>query len=76
MQRLARQNATVAVETNLMSGIYNHLALDRECLETVSGDEPCRSDVILLEELQHPAHTDGSCKQSSRDVAGGVFAAI
>jgi len=41
-----------------MSGIPDHGAFLRKCIQRVPGYEPCRLDVVFLEELQEPPDTD------------------
>lgn len=49
-----------------MSGIPDHLALFSECVERMSGDEPCCLDLVFIEELKEAAYTDGAGEESYR----------
>jgi hypothetical protein len=45
-------------------------------LQTVSGDEPCRLDVVLLEKLQKALRANSTSEQTPTDVTGAVFSSI
>lgn len=66
----------ITVETDLVSGVYDHAALLRESLQAVSWDEESRFDVVLVEQLQHTADADAAGEEATGDVAGAVLAAV
>lgn len=47
-----------------MSGIADHGAFLRKRIQRVPGYEPCRLDIVFLEELQEPPDTDRACKET------------
>jgi len=58
---------TVSVQSDLMVFVSNCCTILWECLERVSGDEPCGFDVVLVEQLEQSLHTDGASEYSCRD---------
>ena len=47
-----------------MACVSNHRAFFRECLQRVTWDEPCRLDLVFVEELEHPTYPHCSCEET------------
>ncbi|KAL8765323.1 MAG: hypothetical protein Q9194_006602 [Teloschistes cf. exilis] len=64
-------------DVHLMPRIPNHPALFRERVQRMPRDEPCCFDLVFVEEFEEATDANGTMMgPTSRDVAGGVFAAI
>ena len=48
---------------HLMPSIPNHLAFFPECVEGMSGDEPCCLNLVFIEELEEATYADGARKE-------------
>lgn len=64
------------VKSDLMAGIANHCALFGESLKRVPRNEPCGFDVVLVEQLQHPASAMRASPQATGDVTCRVLATV
>lgn len=49
---------------HLMPSISDHLALLPECIERMSGDEPCCFDLVFIEELEQTTYADRASEES------------
>src|SRR4029079_1526975 len=58
----------VAVHTDLVAGVDDHLRLLREGLDRVARDEPGRLHVVLVEHLQQAPRPDLAAEYAARDV--------
>ena len=66
----------VAVQADFVPGVDNHAAFFGEGFEAVAWDEPGGRYGVLFEHLQEAADSYGAGEEATRDVGGGVFAAV
>lgn len=64
------------VKSDLVAGIANHCAFFGESLKRVPWNEPCGFDVVLIEQLQHPASAMRASPQATGDVTCRVLATV
>lgn len=64
------------MESDLVAFVRYHAAFFGKRLERVSGYEPCRRDVVLVEQLQQATHSDCAGEETARYVACRVLASI
>src|SRR5699024_7759087 len=66
----------IAVGADLMSVVVHHLALVREGLERMTGDEPACLEIAAFEHLQQPGNSDFAGEDAPLNVRGRVFPAV
>lgn len=61
-----------SLESNLhlIAGVFDLVHLCRERLHRVSGHEPGRLDVVLIEELEYAIGADSGAKGTTEDIRG------
>lgn len=58
---------SVTVESELVTGIENHLHVFRKCLERMARDKPSGLDVVFGKDLQHAFHAHCAAKPTCRN---------
>ena len=66
-RHIGRVLVRVAMEPDLVAGVADHGAFFGKALQAVARDEPRGFDVVLVEQLEETARTDGAGEEACRE---------